>query len=258
MYFTYKNIHLYYEKYGTGKKEMLILPGWGHNRNTFHHIVEEFSKKYTIYIVDYPGFGNSPFPNKDLTIYNYTDIIVSLIKFLELKNPIIIGHSFGGRIAIVLNGCYKYPISKMILIGSAGIKPKRTFLSLLKSYRYKLLKKISFFLPKKYKEVYLSNLLNKYGSSDYLKLSDRQRKTFINIITQDLTNYLSKIKASTLLIWGESDLSTPLKDGILMNKLINDSGLVTLDRCGHFCYLENPKYINLIIKEFLKNKTKNN
>ncbi len=258
MYYTYKNIHLYYEKFGSGKKEMIILPGWGHNRKTFDNTIDEFKSKYSIYIVDYPGFGNSPFPNKDLTIFDYTDMIVSFIKYLNLTNPVIIAHSFGGRIALVMNGCYKFPISKMILIGSAGIKPKKTICSLYRKYRYKFLKRLGCFLPKKKRLKYFSKLLNKYASSDYLRLSDRQRKTFINIVNQDLTFCLEKIKASTLLIWGEEDLSTPIKDGIKMNKLIKDSGLVTINKASHFCYLEQPKYVSLVIREFLKNKTKNN
>ncbi len=257
MYYTYKNIHLYYEKHGTGKKEMVILPGWGHNRNTFHYIIDEFKNKYSIYVIDYPGFGNSPFPNRDLTIFDYTDMVVSFIKYLKLKNPVVVGHSFGGRVAIVMNGCYKFPISKMILIGSAGIKPKKTLSSLYRKYKYKFLKTLAIFLPRKKRGNYFSYLLNKYASSDYLNLSNRQRKTFINIVNQDLTFCLEKIKASTLLIWGENDLSTPLKDGIKMNNLIKDSGLITINSASHFCYLEQPKYVNLVIKEFLKNKTKN-
>ncbi len=257
MYYTYKNTHLYYEKIGNGKKEMIILPGWGHNRKTFDNIIDYFGDKYSIYVIDYPGFGNSPFPNKDLTIYDYADMIISFIKYLSLVDPVIIAHSFGGRIAIVLNGCYKFPISKMILIGSAGVKPKKTICSLFRKYKYKLLKKLAVFLSFKKREDYLNNLLNKYASSDYLNLNDRQRKTFINIVNQDLTYCLPKIKASTLLIWGENDLSTPLEDGIKMNKLIKDSGLVSISNASHFCYLEHPKYINLIIKEFIKNKTKN-
>ena len=70
MYFKTNDISLYYEKYGTSQDTILILPGWGNNRTTFFNIINYFKDSYSIYIIDYPGFGNSPIPQKDLTIYD--------------------------------------------------------------------------------------------------------------------------------------------------------------------------------------------
>ena len=98
MYFTYEDITMYYEKYGTSKKTIIILPGWGDTRKTFTYMVDFLKNFFTIYIMDYPGFGNSPFPKKDLTIYHYSDLIYHWIQELNISDPILIGHSFGGRI----------------------------------------------------------------------------------------------------------------------------------------------------------------
>ena len=75
MYFNTKKASIYYEKYGNKDKIILILPGWGNTRTTFTNIINFFKEDYTIYIIDYPGFGNSPLPNEDLTIYDYTNIV---------------------------------------------------------------------------------------------------------------------------------------------------------------------------------------
>ena len=80
MYFTSNDLTLYYEKHGQGNKIILILPGWGNTRETFHNMISYFKENYTIYIVDYPGLGNSPTPNKDLTIYDYATLIINFIK----------------------------------------------------------------------------------------------------------------------------------------------------------------------------------
>ena len=80
MYFKKDNLTIYYEKYGSKKEAILILPGWGNTSQTFKNIIEVFKEKYTIYIPDYPGFGNSPTPEQELTIYNYAELINSFIK----------------------------------------------------------------------------------------------------------------------------------------------------------------------------------
>ena len=98
MYFKTNDISLYYEKYGTSQDTILILPGWGNNRTTFFNIINYFKDSYSIYIIDYPGFGNSPIPQKDLTIYDYAILIKKFIKMEIKTSPIIIAHSFGGRI----------------------------------------------------------------------------------------------------------------------------------------------------------------
>ena len=115
MYFKTNDISLYYEKYGTSQDTILILPGWGNNRTTFFNIINYFKDSYSIYIIDYPGFGNSPIPQKDLTIYDYAILIKKFIKMEIKTSPIIIAHSFGGRIATLLTGYYKEKIKKMTM-----------------------------------------------------------------------------------------------------------------------------------------------
>ena len=75
MYYNHENYSIYYEKYGDKEKNIIILPGWGDTRKTFYNIINNLKENYTVYIFDYPGFGNSIFPNKDLTIFDYANII---------------------------------------------------------------------------------------------------------------------------------------------------------------------------------------
>lgn len=251
MNITINKINLHIEKYGNGKQNILILPGWGDTRNTFEKIIEILQHKYTIYILDYPGFGKSTFPEKDLTIYNYAELIQKLMIKLKIKNPTIIAHSFGARITILLENL-KVKINKIIIINGAGIKNKKNFFQLIKQTTYKILKKTIQLFPKKKKEKYLSKLINTFGSTDYKTLPNNMKKTFSNIVNEDLTKYLKSIKTETLLIWGENDKETPLKNGIKMNKLIENSGLITIKNGTHFLYIDMFHYITKIILEFLK------
>ena len=152
MYYNKEGYTLYYEKYGQGENKILILPGWGDTRKTFDYLINWLKEDFTVYIIDYPGFGNSPFPNHDLTIYDYTNIIRNFMTDNNIINPIIIAHSFGGRIATLLTGYYKEKIDKLILIDIASIKRKKSIKVWLKEKTYKLLKLIKKILPKKLKD----------------------------------------------------------------------------------------------------------
>ncbi len=250
MYYKKKEFSLYYEKYGKNKKNLLILPGWGDTRKTFKALIDQLKKDYTIYIFDYPGFGNTSFPDCDFTIYDYAFLFKNFIEEKKIENPYVIAHSFGGRIAILLSGYYQVPISKLVLLDAAGIRPKKKLCQLIKQTIYKFLKKIKFFLPTRKKEIYQKWLLKIFSSPDYQLLPPKMMKTFQNVVHENLEQYLSNMEVETLLIWGEEDLDTPISDGILMDEKIPSSALIRIPHGGHFCYLEYPLFILQLIHQF--------
>lgn len=252
MFFNYKDISMYYEVSGNHPKSIVILPGWGDTRKTFNHLIEYLNNYFTVYIVDYPGFGNSNFPNRNLTIYDYSELIYEFIKENKLEDPILIGHSFGGRIITLLTGYYHYKFSNIILLDSAGIKPKKTIRSKLRKLSYKLLKRLSRIIPKKYRDKYNKKVFSYFASTDYQNLTQNMRETFKNIVNTDLKDYLKYIKSNVLLIWGNNDDATPIRDAKIMNKEIKNSELIIIDKSGHFPYLDRPNLINSILYEQLK------
>lgn len=252
MYFKYNRHNIYYEKYGTNKDTILILPGWGNTRPTFNYIIDNFKNNHSIYIIDYPGFGNSPIINNDLTIYDYADIIISFMKQLKIENPTIIAHSFGGRITSILAGKYKIKIKRIILIDVAGIKRVKKLKIIIKEKIYKLLTKLTNLLDEKNKVIIRKKLINYFSSNDYKYLPNNMKKTFQNIINEDLKKYYKNIDIDTLIIWGENDLDTPLKDAFLLNKIIKNSGLVIYKKRAHFSYLEEMNKTIIILNSFIK------
>jgi len=252
MKFTVNDFTIYYEKYGSNSKNILILPGWGDNRITFKYLIDILKDKYTVYILDYPGFGKSSFPNRDLEISDYSNLIKDFIIKKNISNPSIIAHSFGGRIVIDLFKKFDLNIKNLILIDIAGIKPKKSISIKFKEKTYKFFKKLSCILPKRIKNIYLEKLIKIFGSSDYSRLNPNIRRTFINIVNYDQRNDIKNINVDTLIIWGENDKDVELKDGYFINRSIKDSGLVVVPKSGHFPYLDRAYYVNKVILEFLK------
>ena len=254
MFFKNNDIKVYYERYGNSNKTIIILPGWGDTRKTFFNIINTFKNNYSIYIFDYPSFGNSPIPNKELTIYDYSLLIKEFIKKNNIINPIIIAHSFGGRISSILISKYKIPIDKLILIDVAGIK-RINIKIIIKQIMYKLLKKISIILPKYKRYKFRKKLLNIFSSTDYNNTPPIMKKTFKNIIKEDLKKYYKRISNQTLIIWGKKDKSTPLKDAKYLNKKIKNSSLIIYEKGDHFSYLNYPYLTNEIINDFINKES---
>lgn len=250
MYYKYKQIKIYYEKYNSNKKNnILILPGWGDTRNTFNYLINNI-KNHNIYIIDYPNFGKSKKLTKELTIYDYSELIYNFIKDNNITNPAIIAHSFGGRITAILLTKYNIKINKLILIDVAGIKRIN-----IKVLIYKLLKKIINIFPNKIKVKLKEKLYKKFSSNDYINLNSIMQKTFKNIVNEDIKKYYKNIKTDTLIIWGEKDKDTPLKDGILLNKLIKNSALIVYKNAYHYSYLNYPILTSKIINTYIKKES---
>lgn len=250
MKIVYHDIQISYEKYGNSKETIVILPGWGETKNTFYEIINYLQEYYTIYLIIYPGFSGSPFPPHDLSMFDYAEAVIHFLNTLKIKSPYVIAHSFGGRIAILLSSRYAIHIKRLILMDSAGIKPKRTLKKRVRTLLYKFLQSCADLLSEKRRKKVKQTLFKKFASTDYFNLSPNMRNTFKQIVNLDLTKYLPYIGTETLLIWGEKDLDTPIKDAYKMKKKIRGSEIITFVNGSHFCYLENPYVIIKIILSF--------
>ena len=249
MYFKHPLFNLYYAKYGDQNKTLIILPGWGDTRKTFSYLIDNLKDNYTVYIFDYPGFGKTHFPQTNLTIYDYVKVFYDFLNDKKIINPTIIGHSFGGRMIILLSSIYQVHFEKIILMDSAGIK-NFSIKKLIKKYLYKFLKKLKFLFKDKQK--YLNKLLSIFGSTDFKNIDINMQKTFINIVNTNLKDKIKNIHDETIIIWGKNDLETPFKDAIYFNKTIQNSYLFPIEKSGHFPYLDYPQLVLNIIIAFLE------
>lgn len=244
MEFKYKNININYTDNLKEAQPVILLHGWGQNIQMMEPVAKVLLEDKRVIIIDFPGFGKSEEPLEVWDVSEYMLMLRALIENLNIDAPILIGHSFGCRVAIKYSN--NYPVEKMVFTGGAGIRPKRGIVYYSKVYSYKFMKMI-----KKLPIIRNLDVNNNYGSEDYRNASDAMKGTFVRIVNEDLTPMLKNIKCPVLLIWGKDDDATPLQDGELMEKLIPDSALIKLNGT-HYAYLENIDYFNIIVKEFVK------
>ena len=223
-------------------KPILLLEGWKASLKTYEKLIDHLSEYRKVYALDLPGFGESDEPKTSMSLNDYLFIVLEFIKKYELNNFDIIAHSFGGRI-VIKSFPNDLKINKLILISPAGIQNKKSFSKIIKQHLYKIIKKVP-----KLKEYYI----NKFSSLDYKNLSEVMRKTLVKVVNEDLKYKLPDIDRPCLLIWGENDKETPLKNGYIMKESIPDSGLCIIPDTGHFCFLEKEDYVYKIIDSFLK------
>ncbi len=239
--------HLYIFKPEVKPKDwVILLHGWGVSASVLNQLAKFLvNNDYVVYLIDFPGFGKSPVPKKVLNLKDYVFLLKELIE-KEIKDEVVIlGHSFGGRVAIKFASNFPELVKKLILIDSAGFikNDLKTKLFKFLSKIFKPLSRISIFSGIKIK---IYRFLN---TEDYLAYPEL-KETYKNIVSEDLTEELKKIKSATLIIWGEDDRTTPLKWGEKMHNLIYNSKFFKI-KGGHFVFIDNHLETFLIIKNFL-------
>ena len=249
-------VNLHYEQYGQGDRHVLLLHGWGCSVQHFEPIIHAMEGDYRLTVLDFPAHGASSRPPEPWGVGDFAACVKRLIQRLEIAPCDIIAHSFGGRVALWLAANEPQLVRRLVLTGCAGIKKPQTEEGKKRSERYQKLKRLYQGIEKikpleSVAQKSLHALQQKYGSADYNALDDEMKKTFVKVIGEDLSPLLPRIKASTLLIWGENDQDTPLWMGQKMEKEIPDAGLVVFEGDDHFAYLRQwPRFVT-VVKAFL-------
>lgn len=235
------NVNINYIDYGEGTNTLVFLHGWGQNIAMMKPIANPFCKEYRIIILDLPGFGESSEPDSVWSLYDYVEMLHTFLEELKVTDPILLGHSFGGKISLLYGT--KYSVKKIVTFGSPYKREVQKI-----SMKTKVLKGL--------KKVPVVNKLEGFakkhiGSTDYKNASPLMREIMVNHVNLDISNQLNKIKAPTLLIWGTLDEAVPLEQAYELEKLISDAGVVEFPNCTHYAYLENLAGTINVLRNFL-------
>jgi pimeloyl-ACP methyl ester carboxylesterase len=261
-------LEINYKTIGNGDTPIVLLHGWVKDCEKYSPLDKYFSeaRNFCVFIPDLPGLGKSEEPKEDLpagrrgwNLDNYVELVDKFIESARRQHDnvlsqkaVIIGHSFGGMIAIKYAVKNPEKISKLILTGAAGIRHRPT----IKQKIFFILAKMGkflFSLPRicRLQKPAQKILYKMARVKDYYQASPRMKEVMKNVLAQDLTPCLEKIKPATLLVWGRLDKTTPLSDGEIMNRKIKNSKMVIIDNANHSLPYQRPKEFIKIIFEFL-------
>lgn len=251
MIVTVNGLKIYYEAAGEGSP-VLLLHGWGCDAGTMRPLLKTLREALPgrIIALDFPGFGFSDPPDRPWSVGDYCDFLAAYLDQMGLDCVDIVAHSFGGRVAIKLAAQTPARVRRLILVDSAGIRPRRTLRYHLKVAIAKTVKLVFRAAPGMARFLHLDRLAARQASSDYQRAGEL-RSTFVRVVNEDLQADLSFIQAPTLLIWGERDDSTPLADAQIMRRLIPISRLEVIPGAGHFAFLDHAAEFYKILIPFL-------
>lgn len=219
----------------TAHIDLIFLHGWGSHKNLMKHAFGSHLKQFRHIYIDMPGFGNSTC-NMALTTEDYATILESFLSMIEADKAVILGHSFGGKVATLLQP------DVLVLVASAGILVPKPFKIRAKIALFKLLKWTG-----------LSKLRRFFVAPDAQGLSQPMYETFKQVVNEDFSEKFRAFKGKALLCFGVQDTATPLWTAHRMSELMDDARVVEFEG-DHYFFLEQSESVaKEIEKTVLKN-----
>ncbi len=239
------NTSTHYQLIGNNPIVLVMLHGWGHTHETFANLIPGLADHFSVLLPDLPGFGESanPTPSAAGKAWNsneYTLWLEDLIQQIIPNRPyLLLGHSFGGKIAVIATTKNTELQQGLILIDSAGLPLPLT-------RKEQLVQTISKLIPRKIKDVYKHQLtpeiLRKVGvATDYQNANSAQQAILREIVRENIEPQLKRITLPTTIIWGEQDTTTPLSAGKQFATLIANSKLCIITAAGHCPFHDQPR-----------------
>lgn len=235
-----------------GGDPVVLLHGWGVSSQSLAPLTGALAGPFRVVAVDLPGFGWSQAPPAAWGAAEYAGHIQRLMEALGIHRAAVVGHSFGGRIALALASAQPARISRLVLVASSGIRPPRRAGYYVRVAATKLARGF-FSLPGwgATGQRIISRVRERMGSRDY-RMSGHMRPTLVKVVNEDLTSLLPAIQAPTLILWGDQDREVPRSAMELMAAKIPRSHLVVLRGAGHFPFLDTPGECCRRLEEFLR------
>lgn len=230
------------------KSAILILHGWGSSSKNWGRVKEILeSRGYKVFIPDLPGFGEAPRPQQPWAIDDYVEWLGKFSEKENISRFFLLGHSFGGAVAVKFSLKYPQKIEKLFLVASSGIRQKTLKKRLLKTAAA-LFKKLSLgpFYSLARRAFYKFIV-----RSDYPYAQGVMKETFLKVISEDISSYFNRISIPTIIIWGEKDNVVPISNGYFMNREIKNSKLVIIPGADHDLERDVPEILSQKISESL-------
>lgn len=230
-----------------GGSAIIFLHGWRSRGDVWAQAVKDLRGSCaTAYAIDLPGFGSSERPKRSYALEDYAETLKAFMEKLGIGKAALVGHSFGGRIAIKFAASHPPLVSKIVLVDSGGIRAPSASRN-AKRFFAKLLKPL--FAPS-FMRGARNAAYGMIGAEDYVATPEL-KETFVRVVEEDLAPLLSRIRVPACIVWGADDATTPLADGRVMETHIPGARLAVLPRAGHFSFLDRPDDFARLVSKFI-------
>lgn len=230
-----------YQEVGHGKgTPLLILHGWGRNGNEWRQMGQDLSvwSGRSTYVLDLPGFGGSSLP-KVANMHEYSELVESFCEYMGMDKVVVVGHSLGGRVGILMGAKAKSRVEKLILVDPAGVKPKS-----IKRATLKNLAKVFGWVPRAWRARIVGSVMDE----DY-RNSPALRSLYRVVVGEDLRRYLPRINCPVLVVWGEQDPILPLALTKVYRDKLQDALVRVVWGAGHDPHLSHYDQTLSILQE---------
>jgi pimeloyl-ACP methyl ester carboxylesterase len=232
---------LFAEVYGENDPEVLALHGWGRRGNDFSAVLEGLSG----IAPDLPGFGASPVPGEVIGADAYADILAGVLDSFD-RPPVLVGHSFGGRVAVCLAAKHPDRVGPLVLTGAplirlqTGRRPPLAYRAVRRLNRIGLIS-----------DDRLERVRRKRGSMDYRSVTGIMRDILVKVVNESYEGHLSRISSPVYLVWGGEDAQVPVSVAEAAQALLADVSLEVLPGVGHLVPIEAPGALRDTIEKAL-------
>ena len=237
----------YLSAQGGERGTLIFLHGWRSEAAVWSTTMAGMAAEgFSTYALDLPGFGSSEDPTRPFPIHDYADVVAGFMQKLGIPRAIVVGHSFGGRVGIVLAAEHAPLVSKLVLVDAAGVRPP----SLRRAAFFVTAKALKPFFSPRFMQPARRAFYRALGAEDYVA-TPALMETFRRVVGEDLSPLFSKITQKTLLFWGEKDLDTSLSFAEAMQKAIPHTTLIVVPGAGHFSFIDAPERFFTALKSFI-------
>ena len=214
----------------SAKHDLIVLHGWGSNKEIMKQAFEPYMNQFRHIYIDLPGFGGST-NHVVMGTEGYVQVLEVLFELIGVKKEIIVGHSFGGKVATLLNP------NLLVLLSSAGILVPKPLNVKMKIKMAKLGNSLG-----------LNNLTKVFRTKDADALTQVMYETLKKVVDEDFSNEFKNFYNNALICWGEDDTATPLIAGEKIHSLIGKSRFTSYQG-DHFFFLKRAKAISAQIEQ---------
>ena len=224
------------------KYPIILLHGWGLSGKIFEPLATALRKQgYKVYFPDFPGFGTSAVPEKPLYLSDYAEFLHGFVKKHHIVQPVLVGHSFGGRVGLKYQLLHSKSVRALILTGTPGFTP----INRKKLILFILLAKIGkafFSLPPFHlcQDIVRRWYYYLVGARDFYRAEGVMRDTFKHIVQEDLLDCMKAVRIPVLLLWGQNDTIVPVSVVNKMKEVIPGAKLEVVSGSDHGVAYKKP------------------